>query len=279
MKQEPLNAGITATPIAKELRKEYVVMAAMGLDDRTIVEALKKYFKINKQLTEKDAEFWYALASVQYDFGRLTHDAKRNAILSVQRKHTFRGKPLSPMAAARRNSVLHLREKLLSDHMPEIRTPELSIAKALGEKGEILSCKLVNAKPGEWFKDMYVALKITETITEPLSKIMPQFGNNEYNRCVLLDYLGKRPPDISEVKAAPPMPIRDITLKNERYITFLFQYTPKCRYSKSVYIQHIGYADTLDSSYADTCLIDMQVEKLEDELRCLNWFNSRKDSI
>ena len=279
MKKHPLNAGVTTSAIGKEIKREYIVMAAMGLDDRTIVETLKKYFKVDEQLTEKDAEFWYALASIQYDFGRLTHDAKRNAILSASRKHTFRETPRSATAEGRRSSVYRLREKLMSDQMPEIRTPKLNISKALGQEGEILSCKLVNGRDGEWFKDMYVAVKIAKIITEPISKIMPELVSNEYTCCVLLDYLGNRPPDISEVRSAPPMPIRDITLKGERYIGFLFEYKPKCRYNKQLYIQHIGYSDISNSNYADTRIMDIHVEKLEDELRCLKWFNERKDSI
>lgn len=279
MKIQPQNQGITTTPIGTELKKEYIVMAAMGLDDRAIVEALKKYFKVDKQLTEKDAEFWYALASVQYDFGRLTHDAKRNAVLCANRKHTFREKPLSATAEGRRNSVYRLREKLMSDYMPEIRTPKLNIPKALGQKGEILSCKLVNAEEGEWFKDMYIAVKIAEITTQPLSNIMPELGNSEATFCVLLDYLSKRPPNISEVKAAPPMPIRDITLNGERYMGYMFEYAPKCRYKQHKYIQHIGYSDIIDAAYADAHIMDIHVEKLEDELRYLKWFNERKDSI
>ncbi len=279
MKKQPLKQGITTTPIGTELKKEYIVMAAMGLDDRTIVEALKKYFKVDEQLTEKDAEFWYALASVQYDFGRLTHDAKRNAVLCANRKHTFREKPLSATAEGRRNSVYWLREKLMSDYMPEIRTPKLTIPKALGQKGEILSCKLVNAEDGEWFKDMYIAVKIAEITTQPLSNIMPELGNSETTFCVLLDYLGKRPPDISKVRGAPPMPIRDISLNNERYMGFMFEYFPKCRYKQSIYIQHIGFSDISDAEYADEYIMDIHVEKLEDEMRYLKWFNERKSRI
>lgn len=279
MKIQPQNQGITTTPIGTELKKEYIVMAAMGLDDRTIVEALKKYFKVDEQVTEKDAEFWYALASVQYDFGRLTHDAKRNAVLCANRKHTFREKPLSATAEGRRNSVYRLREKLMSDYMPEIRTPKLTIPKALGQKGEILSCKLVNAEEGEWFKNMYIALKIAEITTQPLSNIMPELGNSEATFCVLLDYLGICPPNISEVKSAPSMPIRDITLNDERYLGYMFEYNPKCRYKQHIYIQHIGYSDMVDAAYADTHIMDIHVEKLEDELRYLKWFNERNDSI
>ncbi|MBP0963746.1 MAG: hypothetical protein J5999_00440 [Oscillospiraceae bacterium] len=279
MKKRPLNQGITATPIGKELRKEYIVMAAMGLDDRTIIEALKKYFKVDEQLTEKDAEFWYALASVQYDFGRLTHDAKRNAVLCANRKHTFREKPLSATAEGRRSSVYQLREKLMSDYMPEIRTPKLNIPKALGQKGEILSCRLVNAEDSEWFKDIYIAVKIARITAQPLSNIMPELGNSEATFCVLLDYMGKRPPNISDVRSAPPMPIRDITLNGERYMGFMFEYTPKCRYKQHIYIQHIGYSDMIDTVYADAHIMDIHVEKLEDELRYLKWFNERKSRI
>lgn len=279
MKHQPMNAGVTTSAIGKEIKREYIVMAAMGLDDRTIVETLKKYFKVDEQITEKDAEFWYALASVQYDFGRLTHDAKRNAILCANRKHTFRETPRTATAEGRRSSVYRLREKLMSDYMPDIRTPKLNISKALGQKGEILSCKLVNGKDSDWFKDMYVAVKIAKIITKPLSKIMPDLVSSEYTYCVLLDYLGTRPPDISEVRDAPPMPIRDIALKGKRYIGYLFEYQPKCRYNKWKYIQHIGYSDISDACYADDHIIDIHVEKLEEELCYLKWFNDRKGSI
>lgn len=279
MKMHPMNAGITTTEIAKEIKREYVIMAAMGLDDRTIVDALKKHFKINKQITEKDAEFWYALASVQYDYGRLTHDAKRNAVLCAYRKHTFRETPRSVTVENRRSSIYRLREKLMSDQMPNIRTPQLNISKALGQKGEILSCKLVNSKESEWFKDMYVALKIARIETKPLSKIMPDLVSDEYTYCVLLDYLGNRPPHISELRNAPSMPIRDITLKDVRHMAYIFEYQPKCRYTKQSYIQHIGYSDNIHDQYADDHIMDIHVEKLENELRYLKWFNDRKSNI
>lgn len=287
---------------ASDVKCEYTAIIGNGVTDEIAIKALKKYFRIKETLCEENADFWYALASLQHKYGRLNNEVRDNALQCIENRFTMDNWGYEKSNIKRQNILYDLKDKLLSDKQNPFRTPKYKREQSLGDAGDVLVYHLINysseieinqldkmlnlhqiphnrddlirecAQP--WFIGKYVLLCIAGVSRTPISKAIPDLGFDEYTVCRLYKWIGNEIPDISVTKNLEVCPWSKIKQKKGNYVEhFDMTFLPesKIRLKRTQYITNIG--KTL--SKPPVSENGVMISYLENELKCL--FSNNKD--
>lgn len=295
--------GIFSNDDSADVKCEYIALIGNGVDDYAALKAMKKYFKVSDNPSEKDADFWYALASLQYKYGRLSNEVKDMALQCIDKDFTLNYFITEKDIAKRRKNLCDLKAELLSENFQTKKAPKYKVKKALGNHGDVLAYHLINYSSEykmkmqrkmyavhhidyteeqlidycctPWFIGKYVLLNVAGVNRWPISHAIPDLGFNECTVCSLYKWIGNTIPDISVVEGLEISPFEKLKqIKGGFNEHFFMEFEPKSvfHYKTDKYISNIG-KDTEKVLYQDSAVV--LVTNLEDELKCL--FDNNKD--
>lgn len=294
--------GIFSNDEACDVRSEYTAIIGSGIDDAAALKMLKSYFNIQDLPCEEEADFWYAMASLQYRYGRLCKEVKENALECIGKGLTISDWSTSKSVSKRQQTLNDLREKLLSENQNPIKSPKCKLKKALGSTGDVLAYHLINYSPefefqkqekilalhhieydreelktncaAPWFFGKYVLLYIVAVKKEPISKVIPDLGFNEYTICCLYKWIGNEIPDVLVTNNLEICPWSKLKQKTGGYLEDFFMNFSPCnnfQLKTKQYVSNIGKG-FYNGSVRNSGLL---VTELEEELKHL--FSNNKD--
>lgn len=287
---------------ACDVRNEYIPIIGNGYDDETALKVMKKFFNISEEPDEDDADFWYALASLQYRYGRLSDEVKEKALYCIDNGFTMNEADwFSAKDCKKRKEVLYkLRSDITCGKKRPFKAPKVSYIRALGEVGDVLCYHLINysleaenksiqeecsyhkemnyddfkVETEPWYIGKYILLYISKVRAEPISKSMPELPKNEYTHIMMFDWMGDHIPDISITKNLKIAPYFVLPLKDGgTYKHWETIYLPKSKahIRKEKYLTNLGQAGSIADLPVEK---DPQIEfEMEEALKVLFRFN------
>ncbi len=208
--------GLYSDDSTADLRGNYVDCLKRG---KTNEEALRIVFEKDRPEpgSEDEPAFWYALADMLWNYGRLTPEIKEKALYYLENIPED-DRWDSPKTWEKRKQVLaKLKEKLLTNQPPEKKVRPYVYYRCPWKLGDVFAYQMhkeVSEKNG--LKGKYIVFrKITETWTWP-DDIIPVIQ--------LYKWIGDEIPTLDEIKNMPVLLVNDFSWHDER-IRYLFELT------------------------------------------------------
>ena len=137
--------------LAEDIREVFKEQLKRGKTGKQITEELLTEYEEELLDSDEAPIFWFALADVQWEFGRLEESVKENALYHIREGGNLRRWEIeNPKNAPKRERVLiDLEKKLLSPQPPEKRITLYKLYKCEWQKGDVFAYRL----EGEYAKE------------------------------------------------------------------------------------------------------------------------------
>lgn len=147
--------------------------------------------------------FWFALADVQWKYGRLLSEVKEKALKYIASGDDLeRWKENKKQYEKRKQELRELEVRLNSHQPPEKKITKLTIKKAVWEVGDVLLYQIHNGelkgnedvKKSKWY-NKYVLLRVVG-ITKTNIGSLPRKYSHEQNVVKIYNWVGEKEPNL-----------------------------------------------------------------------------------
>ncbi len=195
--------GLYQDDVTCDIKEEYLNRLRIGY---TNIEATQEVIDHNMDSIE-DVEdgplFWFALADVQWKYGRLLPEVKEEALKYIQSGNDLeRWKENKKQYEKRKQVLKELEVRLNSPQPPEKKLTKLTIHKATWEVGDVLLYQIHNGglrnneivRNSKWY-NKYVLLRVVG-ITKTNIGSLPRKYSHEQNVVKIYNWVGESEPTI-----------------------------------------------------------------------------------
>lgn len=147
---------------------------------------------------EEDNIVWFALADVQWKYGRLMDDVKMEALRRIDNGNELKRWEDNQTQYKERKEVLEQLKRQLFSTMPDIKkVSRLVVSKALWNIGDVLLYQIQDEELGDspWYQK-YILLRVIG-ITKTNIGSLPREYSDEQNLVAIYNWVGDDKPDIS----------------------------------------------------------------------------------
>ena len=162
--------GLYQDDLAKDVRDYYRDQLRKGKSGYEITEELTKQYAYSSD-SDDSSIFWFALADIQWDLGRLEDSVKEQALSHIRSGYDLRRwKEENPMEAKKRAEILsELEQKLLTPQPSEKSISQYKLYHCEWKIGDVFAYPLNSdyAKEKGLFGRYFLINKINETTWHP----------------------------------------------------------------------------------------------------------------
>lgn len=193
--------GLYQDDVTCDIKEEYLDRLRIGYSN---IDATKEVIEKNLCSIEDEEDgplFWFALADIQWKYGRLLPEIKDIAIQYINQGTDLERWVENKNLYAKRKQVLDtLKERLNSPQPPEKKIQRLVIHKATWKVGDVLLYQIKNEefKDNKWYHK-YVIFKVIG-ITKTNIGSLPREYSDEQNIVGLCNWVGDSIPDLDKIK-------------------------------------------------------------------------------
>lgn len=198
--------GLYQDDVTCDIKEEYLNRLRIGYSN---IEATQEVIDYNMDSIEDEEEgplFWFALADIQWRYGRLLLEVKEEALRCIKSGEDLERWKENPQQYKKRKLVLEeLEERLNSPQPPEKKLAKLKVHKADWEIGDVLLYQIKNGdlrnneevKNSKWY-NKYILLRIVG-ITKTNIGSLPREYSNERNIAKIYNWVGSEAPNIKDI--------------------------------------------------------------------------------
>lgn len=193
--------GLYQDDIACCVKDEYINRLSIGQSN---IVATQEMIKENHYLIQDNDDssiFWFALADVQWRYGRLLPEVKDKAIKHIQSGIDLERWKDNKVQYNKRKQVLeNLLEKLNSPQPVERKVPMRICHKSIWKNGDILLYQLNSNKivEHEWYQK-YILLKVVGKVHDEILGLPKEKYYDEYDVVKIYNWIGKEAIDIEQI--------------------------------------------------------------------------------
>lgn len=194
-------SGLYQDDMACCIKDEYMNRLSIGQSN---IVATQEMIKENHYLIQDNDDcpiFWFALADVQWRYGRLLPEVKDKAIKHIQSGIDLERWKDNKVQYNKRKQVLKsLLEKLNSPQPVERKVPTRICHKSIWKNGDILLYQLNSNKIAEhkWYKK-YILLKVVGKVHDEILGLPKEKYYDEYDVVKIYNWIGKKAIDIEQI--------------------------------------------------------------------------------
>ena len=139
--------GLFQDDVTCDIKEEYLNRLRIGYTNEEATEEVIDYNVDSVEDEEEAPLFWFALADIQWRYGRLLTEVKRIAMEYLKSGEDLERSKINKKLYKKRKFVLEeLEEKLNSPMPPERKVSKLYLTKAAWRPGDLLLYKIGNGE-------------------------------------------------------------------------------------------------------------------------------------
>lgn len=191
--------------VACDVKNEYISLLKAGLSNKEITEKMIKSYTSEDGYEEDIPVFWFALADIQWKYGRLLNDVKKEAIRYIDsEKDLIRWKDDRRLCSKRKQVLLNLREKLEMPQPKIKKVSKLRLKKSKWKIGDLLLYQIKDAtfKEHKWYSK-YVLFRVVAISKTIIPGLPSDKYFNEQSIVSIYSWVGNKekiPFDIDKLK-------------------------------------------------------------------------------
>lgn len=266
--------GLFQDDVTCDIKQEYLNRLRIGYTNEEATEEVIDYNADSVEDEEEAPLFWFALADIQWRYGRLLPEVKEMAMKYLKSGEDLERWKGNAKLYKKRKFVLEELEKKLNSPMPtERKVSKLYLKKATWRPGDLLLYKIgngENAADSEIYKSRwcgkYVMIRVINDIRLNVGSLPQDKYYNEMSGVKMYNWVGDHEPNLDIVKKLGFLQLRrfspysktenrtfDFTKKELKQLDFkVIEHNPKS-------VEHIEPVDIIHVPFQDTRWIDEEI--------------------
>lgn len=266
--------GLFQDDVTCDIKQEYLNRLRIGYTNEEATEEVIDYNADSVEDEEEAPLFWFALADIQWRYGRLLPEVKEMAMEYLKSGEDLERWKGNAKLYKKRKFVLEELEKKLNSPMPtERKVSKLYLKKATWRPGDLLLYKIgngENAADSEIYKSRwcgkYVMIRVINDIRLNVGSLPQDKYYNEMSGVKMYNWVGDHEPNLDIVKKLGFLQLRrfspysktenrtfDFTKKELKQLDFkVIEHNPKS-------VEHIEPVDIIHVPFQDTRWIDEEI--------------------
>lgn len=266
--------GLFQDDVTCDIKQEYLNRLRIGYTNEEATEEVIDYNADSVEDEEEAPLFWFALADIQWRYGRLLPEVKEMAMEYLKSGEDLERWKGNAKLYKKRKFVLEELEKKLNSPMPtERKVSKLYLKKATWRPGDLLLYKIgngENAADSEIYKSRwcgkYVMIRVINDIRLNVGSLPQDKYYNEMSGVKMYNWVGDHEPNLDIVKKLGFLQLRrfspysktenrtfDFTKKELKQLDFkVIEHNPKS-------VENIEPADIIHVPFQDTRWIDEEI--------------------
>ena len=259
--------GLFQDDVTCDIKQEYLNRLRIGYTNEEATEEVIDYNADSVEDEEEAPLFWFALADIQWRYGRLLPEVKEMAMKYLKSGEDLERWKGNAKLYKKRKFVLEELEKKLNSPMPtERKVSKLYLKKATWRPGDLLLYKIGNGEndaDSEIYKSRwcgkYVMIRVINDIRLNVGSLPQDKYYNEMSGVKMYNWVGDHEPNLDIVKKLGFLQLRrfspysktenrtfDFTKKELKQLDFkVIEHNPKSVESiEPVDIIHVPFQDT-----------------------------------
>ena len=189
--------GLYQDDVTCDIKEDYVNWLKIGYSKEEATEAM---LERNSDFLddEEDADlFWFALADIEWKYGRLLPEVKKEALKRIESGRDLERWEENGKQYEKRRQVLEkLKEQLNSPQPPEKKVPPIKVYRANWDIGDVLLYQIKNEELKDHkYYGKYVLLRAVGIVKSNQGSL-PREYDNEESIIGLYNWIGDKEPDI-----------------------------------------------------------------------------------
>lgn len=153
--------GIFQNDIGDDVKTSYINKLKLGKNSEKALEELISENQEVLQDSEENFDFWFALSSVMYDYGRLTENVKNKVLAMIDSEEELNRWSVTDLNK-RKKELIKLREKITSEPKPEKKVSVLKRYASNWTKNDIYYAKITDICKSD--KDGFLVFLVDDII-------------------------------------------------------------------------------------------------------------------
>ncbi len=266
--------GLFQDDVTCDIKEEYLNRLRIGYTNEEATEEVIDYNADSVEDEEEAPLFWFALADIQWRYGRLLPEVKEMAMKYLKSGEDLeRWKGNAKLYKKRKFVLEELEEKLNSPMPTERKVSKLYLKKATWRPGDLLLYKIgngENAADSEIYKSRwcgkYVMIRVINDIRLNVGSLPQDKYYNEMSGVKMYNWVGDHEPNLDIVKKLGFLQLRrfspysktenrtfDFTKKELKQLDFkMIEHNPKS-------VENIEPVDIIHVPFQDTRWIDEEI--------------------
>lgn len=211
--------GLFQDDVTCDIKQEYLNRLRIGYTNEEATEEVIDYNADSVEDEEEAPLFWFALADIQWRYGRLLPEVKRIAMEYLKSGEDLERWKCNEKLYKKRKFVLEeLEEKLNSPMPPERKVSKLYLTKAAWRPGDLLLYKIGNGEGdpipevynSRWY-GKYVMIRVINDIRLTVGSLPQDKYYNEMSGVKMYNWVGDHEPDLNIMNKLSFMQLRQFS--------------------------------------------------------------------
>ncbi len=213
--------GLYQDDVTCDIKSNYLNWLKVG---KSNIEATQKTIDFYSELIEDEEDvplFWFALADIQWKYGRLLPEVKQMALKYIRDGNNLRRWENNKLYIKRKKVLENLEIRLNSEQPPEKKVSKLKLTKSLWDIGDVLLYKLRDSSLHSKWDNKYILLQVIGKTKVHIGTLPVEDYYNEYSIIGLYNWVGNNEPDLKIIEKLRMLAQKDFWGKETQDICYL----------------------------------------------------------